>query len=309
MRQSASMILMVRPASFQFNTETAQSNEFQHQVEGISNAQVLNIAQREFDTMVAELTAHKVEVKVIEDTPIPVKPDAIFPNNWIRMDAQGRMTIFPMKNHNRQLEKRKEIIEDIEKNFIVNDILDLSHYELEDRALEGTGSIVFDHNSKIAYACISPRTDIKILNDYCEKIGYTPQVFHAYDANQKLIYHTNVVMCVGSGYVVIGMDTVINQEEKEKLLAQFSISNLEVISLLNEQLLQNFAGNMLQVKNQEGDSILVMSKRAFNSLLPNQIEQIEKYSSILPVSIDLIETIGGGSARCMMAEIFLEKKK
>jgi hypothetical protein len=308
MRQSASSLLMVRPASFQFNVQTAQSNEFQQNLVGLSHQEIVSIAQAEFDTMVAELTANKINVQVIVDTPEPVKPDAIFPNNWISMSQEGVLTIFPMKNENRQLEKRSDIIEFIESNYTIVKKIDLSEYEKEDRALEGTGSIVFDHLCRIAYACLSPRTDIKILEDYCQQIDYKPVVFHSQDSNGKLIYHTNVVMCVGSGYVVVGMETVYDKNEKEDLIRIFKESNLELISLSNEQLLNNFAGNMLQVENKDGELYLVMSRKAFSCLTESQKSQIEKYAQILPVSIDIIETIGGGSARCMMAEIFLTKK-
>lgn len=308
MKQSTSNILMIRPASFQFNYETAQSNEFQTNVENLTKEEVLRIAQWEFDLMVTELTAEKINVHVVDDTPKPEKPDAIFPNNWISMSQDGTICIFPMKNYNRQLEKRKDIIELIQSKYKVGNILDLSEYEQKDIALEGTGSIVFDHTNKVAYACLSPRTDLDFFNDYCQQIGYEAISFNSFDSNNTLIYHTNVVMCIGSGYVVIGMDTVTDETEKTMLETKFKSSNLEIVYLTNEQLLQSFAGNMLQVENKDGELFLVMSRRAFSSLTESQKMQIEKYAALLPVSIDLIETIGGGSARCMMAEIFLEKK-
>lgn len=308
MRQSASNIMMVRPASFQFNHETAESNEFQNNIEHLSREEILWMAQTEFDTMVTELTSHKINVLVIEDTVTPEKPDAIFPNNWISMGQDGTMTIFPMKTKNRQLEKRQDIVELIQAKFQVNRVIDLSHYEGLDKALEGTGSIVYDHIHKIAYACLSPRTELDLFTDYCSQIGYEAVSFHSFDTQGTLIYHTNVVMCIGSGYVVIGMDTITDSAEREMLEAKFKASQLEIIYLTNEQLLQHFAGNMLQVENMDGELFLVMSQRAFHSLTETQKIQIEKYAAILPASIDLIEKIGGGSARCMMAEIFLDKK-
>lgn len=307
MRQSASQIMMVRPASFQFNSQTAQSNEFQVNLDGLSKEEILSKARAEFDMMVSELTAHKISVQVIDDTAIPEKPDAIFPNNWISMSQVGILTIFPMKNENRQLEKRQDIIELIESKYKIQSKIDLSHFEKEDRALEGTGSIVYDHISRNAYACLSPRTDLDILNDYCRQIDYTPIVFHSQDTNGKLIYHTNVVMCVGTGYVVIGLDTVMDEAERANLESVFKSTNLEIVYLSNTQLLENFAGNMLQVENQDGELFLIMSRKAFKSLSENQKIQLEKFVKILPVSIDIIEIIGGGSARCMMAEIFLQK--
>jgi hypothetical protein len=309
MRQSATNIMMVRPASFQFNHETAQSNEFQNNIEDLSREEILRIAQTEFDTMVTELTSHKINVLVVHDTISPEKPDAIFPNNWISMGQDGTMTIFPMKTKNRQLEKRKDIIELIRDKYQVQKEMDLSHYEVINKALEGTGSIVYDHIHKIAYACLSPRTELDLFTDYCNQIGYEAVSFHSYDTQGTLVYHTNVVMCIGSGFVVIGMDTITDQEEREKLEAKFKASQLEIIYLTNEQLLKHFAGNMLQVENMAGELFLVMSQRAFRSLTEIQKIQIEKYAGILPVSIDVIEKIGGGSARCMMAEIFLDKKQ
>lgn len=300
---------MVRPASFQYNIETAESNEFQKNIKEFTQNEILLKAQAEFDTMVSELTANKISVLVVHDTPEPVKPDAIFPNNWISMSSAGIITIFPMKNYNRQLEKRPDVIELIESKYRVERKIDMSRYEKEDKALEGTGSIVFDHTNRVAYACLSPRTELDLFENYCREIEYKPVSFHSVDNNQKLIYHTNVVMCVGSGYVVIGMDTVIDENERTALETQFYENNLEIIRLSNEQLLQSFAGNMLQVENKDGELFLVMSRRAFNSLTEIQKIQIERYAHILPVSIDIIETIGGGSARCMMAEIFLEKNK
>jgi hypothetical protein len=257
--------------------------------------------------MVNELKEKGIDVIVIEDTPSPAKPDAIFPNNWLMMHQDGRIIIFPMKNANRQLEKRSDIVELLQKKYSVKSVFDLSHYEAEDKALEGTGSIVFDHKAKIAYACISPRTDKDVLDDLCKQIGYKAHTFNAYSEKDTLIYHTNVVMCVGDGFVVIGLNTIKDKDERAAIIKQFEDSNLDIIDLNDEQLNYHFAGNMLQVKNKENIPFLVMSKRAFQSLNAAQIAQIEKHTQILPVTIDLIEQIGGGSARCMMAENFLEK--
>jgi hypothetical protein len=298
---------MVSPSSFQFNAETAASNDFQNNIDSLSALEIQKKAKEEHQTMVNELKDKGIDVIVIEDTPSPAKPDAIFPNNWLMMHQDGRIIIFPMKNTNRQLEKRSDIVELLQKNYSVKSVLDLSHYEAEDKALEGTGSIVFDHKAKIAYACISPRTDKDILDDLCKQIGYKAHTFNAYSEKDTLIYHTNVVMCVGEGFVVIGLNTIKDKDERAAIIKQFEDSNLDIIDLNDEQLNHHFAGNMLQVKNKENIPFLVMSKRAFHSLNASQIAQIEKHTQILPVSIDLIEQIGGGSARCMMAENFLEK--
>jgi len=307
MKQLSSCVLMVSPSSFQFNAETAASNDFQNNIDSLSALEIQKKAKEEHQTMVNELKVKGIDVIVIEDTPSPAKPDAIFPNNWLMMHQDGRIIIFPMKNTNRQLEKRSDIVELLQKNYSVKSVLDLSHYEAEDKALEGTGSIVFDHKAKIAYACISPRTEKDVLDDLCKQIGYKAHTFNAYSEKDTLIYHTNVVMCVGDGFVVIGLNTIKDNDERAAIIKQFEDSNLEIIDLNDEQLNHHFAGNMLQVKNKENIPFLVMSKRAFQSLNASQIAQIEKHTQILPVSIDLVEQIGGGSARCMMAENFLEK--
>jgi hypothetical protein len=307
MKQLSSCVLMVSPSSFQFNAETAASNDFQNNIDSLSALEIQKKAKEEHQTMVNELKEKGIDVIVIEDTPSPAKPDAIFPNNWLMMHQDGRIIIFPMKNANRQLEKRSDIVELLQKKYSVKSVFDLSHYEAEDKALEGTGSIVFDHKAKIAYACISPRTDKDVLDDLCKQIGYKAHTFNAYSEKDTLIYHTNVVMCVGDGFVVIGLNTIKDKDERAAIIKQFEDSNLEIIDLNDEQLNHHFAGNMLQVKNKENIPFLVMSKRAFHSLNASQITQIEKHTQILPVSIDLIEQIGGGSARCMMAENFLEK--
>lgn len=308
MVSSARAVFMIRPMAFQFNSETAVSNDFQNEVKDLNALQVLTTAQTEFDAMVSELRSKNIEVVVFNDTTPPIKPDAIFPNNWISLGQEGIMTVFPMKTANRRLERRQDIIDYFLEKYDVSEYIDMSGYISDDIALEGTGSIVFDHAHRMAYACLSPRTDLKLLENYCQKINYTPIVFHAYDSSHQLIYHTNVVMCVGSGYVVMGLSAVEHKEEKQMLLDTFQSSSLELIELDSTQLLQSFAGNMLEVQSQNGKKYLVMSKRAFSSLHESQIQQISKYAEPLPVSIDIIETIGGGSARCMMAEIYLDKK-
>ncbi len=306
--QNTSHILMVRPANFQYNIQTAASNDYQRDLKHLTSEEIRRKAQAEHDGFVAMLRAQGVDVIVIEDTDSPIKPDAIFPNNWISMHEDGKVYLYPMKNENRALERRRDIIELLEEKFKIEEVVDLSHFEKEDRALEGTGSIVFDHKCKVAYACLSPRTDHEIFEFYCKKIGYRPVVFSAYDQNDKLIYHTNVVMCVGDGFVVIGLCTVKDEREKQMLITTFKESDLEIIDLTSEQLNQNFAGNMLQVMNDKGEKILVMSERAFLSLNKDQVGRIQKHSEILAVPVYLIEDIGGGSARCMMAEVFCPVK-
>lgn len=306
--QNTSSILMVRPANFQYNIETAASNDYQKNITTISQEEINRIAQQEHDDFVFTLRQHGIEVIVVQDTEDPIKPDAIFPNNWISMHADGRVFLYPMKNTNRSLERRPDIVDLIKEKFVVKEVVDLSSYENQEIALEGTGSIVFDHVAKVAYACISPRTDRALFEKYCAMIQYKPVVFYAYDQNEKLIYHTNVVMCVGEGFVVIGMCSVTDESERKMLLDQFAASNLTLIDLSSDQLNNNFAGNMLQLKNKDGEKFLIMSERAYKSLAPMQISTLEQYTKILPMPIYMIEDIGGGSARCMMAEIFCRPK-
>lgn len=306
--QNTSNILMVRPANFQYNIETAASNDYQKNITTITQDEINRLAQQEHDEFVALLKQHGIHVEVVQDTPDPIKPDAIFPNNWISMHEDGRIFLYPMKNTNRSFERRMDIVALIQEKYRVQEVIDLSNYETQDIALEGTGSMVFDHNAKVAYACISPRTDRTLFEKYCQMIGYAPVVFYAYDHNQKLIYHTNVVMCVGEGFVVIGLCSVSDESERKMLLDKFAATGLTVIDLTSDQLNANFAGNMLQLKNNKGEKFLVMSERAYTSLTPSQIETLERFTKILPVPIYMIEDIGGGSARCMMAEIFCPPK-
>lgn len=299
---------MVRPANFQYNIETAASNDYQKNITTVTQDEINRLAQQEHDDFVFTLKQYGINVEVVQDTPDPIKPDAIFPNNWISMHEDGRIFLYPMKNTNRSFERRMDIVELIQQKYQVKEVIDLSNYESQDIALEGTGSMVFDHNAKVAYACISPRTDRTLFEKYCDMIGYTPVVFYAYDHNQKLIYHTNVVMCVGEGFVVIGMCSVTDEGERKMLLDKFAATGLTVIDLTSDQLNANFAGNMLQLKNKDGEKFLVMSERAYKSLTPPQVQTLEQFTKILPVPIYMIEDIGGGSARCMMAEIFCAPK-
>ncbi len=305
--QTSDTILMVRPACFQFNLQTAESNAFQKQLTGVSAAEIQEKAQAEFDAFVAKLREKGVNVIVIDDTIEPVKPDAVFPNNWISFHENGLAYLYPMFTPNRRLERRKEVIDEVRKSFYVREVRDISGYEDEDKILEGTGSIVFDHQFKIAYACTSPRTDKKLFEKYCQQIGYKPISFLSLDENEQEIYHTNVVMCVGEGFSVICLNSIISGYDRRHVMRMLQ-KNGDIIAITHEQMAQ-FAGNMLQVHNGEGKKYLVMSQTAYNSLTNLQIEQLSKHTEILPVSIPTIETLGGGSARCMMAEVFCEKKK
>lgn len=307
MNQCASHILMVRPAAFQFNEQTAQTNDYQ-QRPSLSNEEAILKAQEEFDNMVEILEQNDINVWVVEDTEEPIKPDAIFPNNWISMHQNGAIYLYPMKTPNRSAERRPDIIEFISDNFEVDEVNDWSKYENEGLALEGTGSMIFDHVHHKIYACLSPRTNEKLLQKFAKEIGYEPILFNAYKRNGAEQYHTNVVMCIGEEFAIVCLDSITNKAEKRDVKNSLEEDGFEIIEISQEQLEEHFAGNMLQVYNDNKINFLVMSERAHKSLTSHQINQIEAHTEIISVPIYFIEEVGGGSARCMMAEIFLEEK-
>lgn len=300
--QTTSHLLMIRPVNFSFNAETAVNNAFQ--VTGAAdNAQ--SKALTEFDNFVHLLRDNGIDVTVIGDTPQPYTPDSIFPNNWISFHDAGTVCLYPMFAVNRRLERKQHILDAIGKKFRIDATLDFSSYEDQKRFLEGTGSMVLDREHRIAYACISPRTDIDVLRDFCQKMGYTPEIFTATDSNGLPVYHTNVMMCVADKYVVVCLDSVPDEKERNHLAGTILNSRKALLPITLEQM-NHFAGNMLQVHNQKGGKLLVMSTQAYESLTPGQIEQLESFNRILYSPLTTIETNGGGSARCMLAEIHLE---
>ncbi len=305
--QYTAHLLMVRPASFQFNVETAVSNAFQKTLDGLSKEEIRQKAIEEFDAYVAALRNKHIDVVVIQDTESPAKPDAIFPNNWISMHADGRVFLYPMHTENRRLEIRPEIIDTLRSSFEVKEVTDLTHYVNADKFLEGTGSMIFDHIHQVAYACLSPRTDKDIFIDYCATIGYQPVYFYSSDEHGHLVYHTNVMLTIGDTFAVVCMDSIKNAEERALVGTALTDSGHEIIDISFAQM-NAFAGNMLQVKNTDGETFLVMSQTAFDSLTDVQVARIGHHTNILAVPIPTIETIGGGSARCMLAEIYLPEK-
>ena len=300
--QSTSHILMIRPVNFGFNEETAGSNAFQNREAKDDDAN--RKAQQEFDGMVSALCANGVDVTVIDDTPEPYTPDSIFPNNWVSFHADGEVYLYPMQAENRRLERREDIIAKLEDRFSVKHVIDLSRFEQENKFLEGTGSMVPDRENKIAYACISPRTDRDVLDLFCEHAGYRPVTFDAVDEKGQAIYHTNVLMCVGTGFAVICLDSIPNPDEKLVVKESLSLTKKEIIDISFGQM-KHFAGNMLEVKNSAGDTLIVMSQSAFDALLDEQKQILKKYGKLVHADIGTIETLGGGSARCMMAEVHL----
>ncbi len=299
---------MVRPANFAFNEETAASNAFQSRDGKLSAAEMRERAMQEFDGFVAQLRTAGVDVIVAEDTPTPVKTDAVFPNNWVTFHQEGFIITYPMLSPIRRLERSDAIIETVlRKGFRSDRRLNFETSEPSGRFLEGTGSIIFDHQRRLAYACLSPRTDAALLEDLCQAIGYQKVVFHSVDGNGQDIYHTNVMMALGETFVVICLDTVRDPAERKMLEEKFRETGKEIVDISLAQM-NSFAGNMLQVRNTDGQTILVMSSQAYRALTPAQIQQLEGHTQLLHAPIDTIETYGGGSARCMMAEVFLPKK-
>jgi hypothetical protein len=292
-------IMMIEPVSFGFNEETAANNYFQRK-EQIDDAQ--SKALVEFKRFVEQLAFHDIDVLVVQDTPSPLTPDSIFPNNWISIHEEGTMVLYPMYAKNRRQERKQTVVDAVKNSVGIHEIVDLTHFESSHKYLEGTGSMVLDRKNKIAYACISERTDEALFSTFCLKMNYTPMLFHAQDQRGLPIYHTNVLMCMADQYVVICLDAVYDQIEREQLIEQFTATQKEIINISFDQM-DHFCGNMLQVKNKKGDYFLVMSTQAFNHLDADQVKRLETYQPIIHSDITTIETLGGGSARCMMAEL------
>ena len=297
-------ILMVRPYQFYFNQQTAANNFFQSNV-NIENANELAIA--EFDAMVEKLRAHQIKVNVVQDTKDPSTPDSIFPNNWVSTHEGGTLCLYPMFAQNRRAERKSTVLDFLQSNFKIENTLDLTDLEKEGIFLEGTGSMVLDHQNKLAYGCLSERLDKNAFNEWCDKMQFKAIAFKAVDDKAQPIYHTNVMMCMGYQFVVICLDSIPNEKEKQIVLESFKKSNKEVITISQDQL-NHFAGNMLQVFDINEKPHLIMSEQAHTSLDPAQLKSLEKYNPILPISIPTIEALGGGSTRCMMAEIYLINK-
>jgi len=305
--QTTAHILMVRPANFGFNEETAVNNAFQKRGEGMGIEDVSASAMREFDGFVAKLRAEGIDVVVAMDSDMPVKPDAIFPNNWISTHEDGTVVTYPMFSPVRRLERQEGIEALVGSRFEIKKRVHLEHYEGIGKYLEGTGSMILDRQHEVVYACGGPRTDKEVLDDFCELVHYKRVLFDAVDAAGQAIYHTNVMMAMGEGFVVICMDAIRDDHQRGMLIRQFEQTKKDIIEISLEQM-GRFAGNMLQVRNRQGKTYLVMSDQAFESLNGTQIAHIYRHTRILHADIRTIETLGGGSARCMMAEIFLPEK-
>ena len=286
---------------FMYNAETAVNNSFQIKGE---QANLTEKAVKEFDFLVSQLQKEGVDVTVVEDSPSPHTPDAIFPNNWISFHESGIFCLYPMFAPNRRKERKAEVLDIIKKKFDYHKLIDLTEYESRSQFLEGTGSMVLDRENRLAYACLSPRTDISVLEEFCKKMNYKPIVFHATDEKGQAIYHTNVMMCVADQFVVICLDSITNSEEKKYITETILASGKQIIEITSAQMNQ-FAGNMLQLENKNHEKIIVMSTAAWNSLDLKQKRSLTQKNRIVHASLQNIESNGGGSARCMIAEIHM----
>jgi hypothetical protein len=300
--QSTGSVLMIRPGRFYPNPETAADNAFQGDANCDSDALTL-AARKEFDAAVQTLRAVGVNVHVFEDTAEPEKPDAIFPNNWISTHHDGRIALFPMYSTLRRRERRQDIVEELRKQYRITEVIDYSTFENEGCCLEGTGSLVFDHLNKIAYVSLSNRSNPRMIQRFADDFGYEPVTFTSIGSNGQPIYHTNVMMCVGTDFAMIGLEMIPNKAERQQVRARLEKTGKEIVELSADQI-ANFAGNAIELQNKSGEKLLVLSSRAARTLTEEQRESLARYARFLPLELPTVE-LGGGSARCMMATIHL----
>ncbi len=306
--QSAAAVLMVRPAHFGCNPQTAASNTFQHPADPSGAAQNQPAALREFERAADILRRAGVEVLVAADTPSPVKPDAVFPNNWLSFHRDGTVVLYPMLAQNRRLERRYEILEQVvrEGGRHISRTVDLTHREAEGKFLEGTGSVVLDRIHRVAYACCSPRTDLDVLGEFAQILDYAIVSFDALNEEGLPIYHTNVLMAIGAGFAVVCAEAIV-APHRQAVLGKLRATGREVVDISRRQMLC-FAGNVLELQPPAGN-ILALSETALRSLEPRQRKALEKYANLVPMAIPTIEHLGGGAVRCMLAEIHLPKRE
>ncbi len=308
MQQTTNTILMVRPIGFRMNEQTAVNNHYQQELANTLPATINIKAQKEFDNFVLKLQNNGVEVVVVNDTENPNTPDSIFPNNWISFHENGDIALYPMFAENRRLERREDVLEVLEsKGFEIENVVDYSEAEEEGVFLEGTGSMILDRQNQKAYCALSERADEELFIEFCEDFEYTPVVFTAKQTvnnEREVIYHTNVMMCVAEQFAIVCLDAIDDKKERKNVLKHLKENKKEVIAITEAQV-NAFAGNMLQVKGENNQRFLVMSSSAYHALTKEQLQKLEKYNTIIHSSLETIETCGGGSARCMMAEVFL----
>ncbi len=299
-------VMMVRPHNFGFNEQTAATNKFQKKASFSVNLQALN----EFNNAVKTLRMHGINVLVFDDLNDIDTPDSIFPNNWISFHSDGTVVVYPMLALNRRNERRPDIIQNLSMfyGFSCSRVIDLTNYENSNKFLEGTGSLVLDRENRIAYSCVSERTNEEVLNKFCNEMNYRPVKFHAFDETGFPVYHTNVMMALGEKFAMVCLDSIKNEDDKTAVISAIKGSGKTLIELTFKQML-NFAGNALELLDSRGNKKLVISRKALNSLSNEQKDKLERYCSIISIDVSTIEECGGGSIRCMLAEIFLPQKK
>jgi hypothetical protein len=303
--QSTSSVLMIRPGRFYPNPETAVDNAFQRDANCGSDALTL-VARKEFDAAVQTLRAAGVNVHLFEDTAEPEKPDAVFPNNWISTHHDGRIALFPMYSALRRRERRQDIVDELLKHYRVSEVIDYSAFEDEGCWLEGTGSLVLDHLNKIAYVSLSNRSNPKVIQRFADDFSYEPVTFTSTGPNGEPIYHTNVMMCIGTAFALVGLEMIRNKGERQKVRARLERSAKDIVELSPDQI-ANFAGNAIELHNTHGEKLLVLSERAIRALTEEQRARLARYARLVPLELPTIE-LGGGSARCMMATIHLSPR-
>jgi len=300
--QSTNSVLMIRPCRFYPNPETAADNAFQARLDRAVDS-LSTVARNEFDAAVETLRAADVNVHVFEDTAEPEKPDAVFPNNWISTHHDGRIALFPMYSALRRRERREDVIRELRKHYRVSNVIDYSMFEEQGCCLEGTGSLVLDHLYKVAYASLSNRSNPKVVRRFANDFSYEPITFTSIGSDGQPIYHTNVMMCIGTAFALVGLEMIRNKAEREQVQARLEGSAKEIVELSPHQI-ANFAGNAIELHNRDGEKLLVLSKRAMQALTGDQRAKLSRYVRLVPLELPTIE-LGGGSARCMIATIHL----
>ncbi len=302
--QSTNSVLMIRPGRFYPNPETAADNAFQRNADRGSDA-LTPLARKEFDAAMQTLRAAGINAHVFEDTVEPEKPDAVFPNNWISTHHDGRIALFPMYSVLRRRERRQDIVEELRKHYRVAEVIDYSAFEDDGYCLEGTGSLVFDHLNKIAYVSLSNRSNPKVIQRFAEDFSYEPVTFTSIGSNGHPIYHTNVMMCIGTAFVMVGLEMIPNKAERQQVRARLEKTGKEILGLSADQI-ANFAGNAIELHNKDGEKLLVLSSRADQALTEDQRKRLRRFARLIPLDLPTIE-LGGGSARCMIATIHLPR--
>src|SRR5215471_903545 len=302
--QSTNSVLMIRPSRFYPNPETAADNAFQRNADRDSAALTL-MARKEFDAAVQTLRAAGVNVYVFEDTAEPEKPDAVFPNNWISTHHDGRIALFPMYSALRRRERRQDIVEELRQHYRVTEVIDYSAFEDEGCCLEGTGSLVLDHLNKTAYVSLSNRSNLKVIQRFADHFSYRPVTFTSIGSNGQRIYHTNVMMCIGTAFAMVGLEMIPNKDERQEVRTRLEKRGRKIVELSADQI-SNFAGNAIELHNKRGEKLLVLSSRAAQALTEDQRERLSHYTRLVPLELPTIE-LGGGSARCMIATIHLPR--